>query len=464
MSDNEQDNFELFSPDDVYIPDDDIYADIDGVDNDDEIDSFDGDEFELEYSKKKEEQEQNRLKKKKLILEILIGAVVIVMIALAVYFCDSGIIGAYKKNFRQNFNNLFSSEMPVDIGVTEKDPNVQGYILEENDDGDEYYKKTAKSICTLPFEGASKGRFAAYRGGLICARTNYICYIDKTGEVKWEKDTTVVDPMLSTDGNYIALASENGTKLCLYNGEELIFECDTEEVINNIRVSANGDTVLVCDKENYKGSICVYNKDGKKVFSWLSGKNNIISADISTSSRRVAASLLNTEGKAFSIIKIFDINSKDNKTEINFDDTVIFKVEYSGDTVTGFGDNSLIAMTASGRVISDKRFDKVDITHYALDNEGNRLINIDSASIPVFQQYSKKGTLRNEMIIDEMPDFTDISGNTVLYNEGRDILLRKMGSSRMSRYTATMDILQLVLISDRDYAVIHSNSLEIVRN
>lgn len=447
---NNEEQFETFSPEDVSVP-----TEIE--------DEFDGDKFESEYRRKIEEREASKRAEIKKLIFIIMGAALFGVLVALFCFTDTGIIGAYKRNFSKNFNYLFFQEPAIDIGATEKDSDVQKYVDEEEAKDVKNIRADIKSVNVMPFEGAASGKFEAYEGGLICARTNYICFTNALGEIQWEQNTTVVDPILSVDGRYIAIASENGTKLCLYKGEELMFECNTDNEIKSMRVSAGGDVVLVCDKENYKGAISVYNKEGKEIFAWSSGKNNVVSADISSASRRVAAALLNADRKVYSLIKIFDINSKTNNVEMAFDDTILFKLEYTGDTVTGFGDNSLVCMTSAGRVVSDKRFDMVDISHYSFDSEGNRLVHFDSAGVPVFHMYGRKGVLEKEMIVDEPADFIDIYEEMILYNDGRSINLRKMGGDRINEYTATMDVLKLVLIDKNTYAIIHSNSIEIVR-
>lgn len=452
---DDNDNFEMFTPEDVSLHEDDVY---DGETEDE--DEFDGDKFEEEYRRRQEEEKQERRKEKFRAVMIAAAVLAVIVIVLLVAFTSVG--DTYRKNFKNNFDKLFYTEPAIDIGATEKSSNVQEYVDEERALKVKSIGNTSKNVKVVPFEGAASGSFEPYQGGLICAKSNYLSFIDSAGNVKWEKDTSVADPILSVDGQYAALAAQGGTKLCMYSGEDLVFECSTSDKIKNMRVSANGDVVLVCDRENYKGAIVVYNRDGKEVFSWSSGKNDVISADISSASRRVAAALLNTDKKVYSVIKVFDITSKVNSEEAVFDDTIIFNIDYAGDTVTGFGDNSLVSVTSMGKVLTDKRFDRVDISRYAFDSEGNRLVHFDSAGIPVFHLYGKKGVLKSEMLADNFADCTAVKGDLILYNDSRDVILRRMGSDRINEYTATMDILDLVLINTRVYGIVHSNSIEIV--
>lgn len=446
-------NFDMFSPED-------IYKEVEESQDDSVEDEFDSESFDDEFRRRlSEEKHQKHIK---LLKGIIIAAICVAVLITALLIAFTSVGDTYRKNFKNNFNKLFYTEQAIDIGATEKNPSVQEYVSEEREITVKTIQNTGKNVTVVPFEGASSGKFAAYRNGLLCVKSNHISFIDSNGAVSWEQSTTVADPILSVDGRYAAIASRDGYKLCLYNGDEKVFEANTDEKIKNMKTSANGDVVLVCDKENYKGSISVYNKEGKEIFSWSSGKYDIINADISSASRRVATTLLNTNNKVCSVIKIFDISSKNNNIETVFDDTVIFNIDYTGDTVTGFGDNSLVCVASTGSVISDKRFDRVSINHYAYDSDGYKLVHFDSAGIPVFHLYGKKGVLKSEMIIDNASDYIDINNDLVLYNDNRSVFLRRMGSEHINEYTAVMDILDLILINSRTYGIIHSNSIEIV--
>lgn len=458
-------NQESFGIDDVAVntnpEDNENYDSDDDLDYDDE---FDGEAFEQNILLLRAQKAQ---KKAEFIKRIIIACIILAITASIIVFVsitNTGIIGAYKTNFIKNMRQLFpESEQSVDIGATEKNTDSQQYVNNDTETSVKVYDNTNANTVILPFEGAAAGKFSSYRNGLVCARTNYICFINSNGEIELEQNTTIVDPLLSTNGKYIALASENGNKLCLYYDSELLYETDTENTIKSMHVSSKGDVILICDKPGYKGSVSVYNKDGQEIFAWSSGQNNIINADISSASRHIAVSLINTDRNVYSIIKLFDIRTGESNAESAFEDTILFSVDYTGDTITAFGDNSIVCMSSTGRVINDKRFDMVSILHYASDSSGNKLIHFDSASIPVFHVYSKKGNLLNEIITDNISDCIDIYGNYILYNSGRDVLLRKAGSDRIKAYTATMDILNLVLINNNTYAVIHSNCVEIVR-
>lgn len=85
-------------------------------------------------------------------------------------------------------------------------------------------------------------------------------------------------------------------------------------------------------------------------------------------------------------------------------------------------------------------FPNVQLTHSAIDSNGNKLLAFDDGNIPMLNLYSKNGFLKNSTTLIGVTDFIDINKKYILYNIGRDIYFGKTNSKVMSKYTAAMDI------------------------
>ncbi len=383
-----------------------------------------------------------------IIAGIAIGiAAVIVFISV-----DSGIIGKYKNNFANNFSAVFSnfkSEKSAEQETPTPKPDIQ-------------YKTEVAANVIVPLEGANEAEFVPYKNGVLCAMMNHLSYIDNTGATVWEENTVIVDPILKSKGNYILLAERGRNKICLYNDKKLVFETEDPDAIAAANVSSNGDVIIVTDKSSYKGGISVYNKSGSQIFSWASGSDTVISADISSSSRRVAVALLNTDTRAKSVIQLFDVNKTDSYAQINADDSVIFSVEFADDTLNAFGDNRITGVSSSGKLLYDNTFENVQLTHSAVDAEGSKLVSYDDGNIPMLNLYAPGGALRESTALTGVTDFIGVKGRNALYNIGRDVYFGKLNSKNITKYTANMDIRDLYAISENVFAIVYSNSIELV--
>ena len=396
-----------------------------------------------------EDKDKPKGTRKGAITGIIIGLIAVI----AFISVDSGAIGTYKNNFAKNFSNIFKNfKSEKQVSVTE--PTFAPAEVRYNTD------VTGNAIISL--EGATDTEFVPYKDGILLASMNHISYIDKTGAVVWEQDTIIVDPILKAAGNYILLAERGRSKICLYNDKKLVYETDDPDAITAAKVSSNGDVIVITDKASYKGGISVYNRSGAQIFSWASGSDTVVSADISSASRRVAVALLNTDTSVKSTIQLFNVNETSSYAKTDVDNTVIFDVEFTGNTLSAFGDNRIIGLSSAGKLLYDSTFESVRLTHSAIDDNGNKLLSFDNGNTPMLSLYSEKGYLKDSASLTGVAGFIGVRGKNILYNIGRDVYFGKINSKNMTRYTATMDIRNLYVISNDAFVIVYSNSIEIV--
>lgn len=406
------------------------------------------------------------------------------------YITDTGIIGTYKRNFEYNMNMLFdtfginpdqgllnpvegddsaavsqdnfsaalSSDSQTSAG-TQHTVEITDNVREEETS---QYKAADGGTVRFPFAEAGSSGFAAYGSGIVCAKSNYLCYITASGEQKWEITTNVPNPLLSTAGDYIAIAAKNGTQLSLYKDNELLFSLDTDNKILSCDVSERGDIALITERSAYKGAVIVINKRGEEIFSWASGVNYITSVSI-LKTRLVAVSLVNTETDVTSYVMVFDVASPQPISGIELTGTLVFDVFNNGKRIYTSGDSSVSSINEYSDALYDKRFDDDFITHTAHDTKGNRIISYIHQNIPSLNLYNKNGELVYSCTIENTPDFIDVYGETILYNNERDIICGKADDPDKTLYTAPMNIAGLMLINSKTYAIIYENSIEIVK-
>ena len=383
---------------------------------------------------------------------IIVGIIVGILAIIAFITIDSGIIGNYKNNFANNFSRIFAN-FKTDNQVEEIKPTPKP---------DAQYNTEVSGSVIVSLGDVNDTEFEPYNNGVLCASMNHLSFVDSTGNTVWETDTAIVDPIIDANGSYILLAEKGRNKICLYNDKKLVYDVDDPDNIMAAKVSSSGDVIAVTDKSSYKGGISVYNKSGAQIFSWASGSDTVISVDISSASRRVAVSLLNTDVTAKSTIQLFDVNKTESYAKTDIDDTVIFDMEFTGDTLSAFGDNRIVGISSGGKIIYDNTFENAQLTHSAIDDKGNKLLSLDDNNIPMLNMYSKNGALKTSVTLTGVTDFIDINDKDVLYNIGRDVYFGRINSKNMTKYTATMDIKDLLIISDNTFVIVYSNSFEVV--
>ena len=387
----------------------------------------------------------------KIVVLVLIAALVVYIVIMFGFFEN------YKANFKKNISYIDSrlgiselfSGSNEDIGLKKKEENKASGTTYEN----ESY--------LIPFENAGNAKYSAYDGGLLAAKSNYIALFDSKGAVKWETATSVVNPLLSVSGKYIILAEKGGTKVCLYDGSNLVYAADTQSNILNANVSSSGDAALVTEKDFYKGAVEVFNTDGKCVFNRSFGSDTIVCADVSPSSRKIAVGFIDTSGNVSGSVQLFDINETESYKTIDIPDAVVFRMEFIGETLNVFCDNRMIGITIHGDVSWDEQYGDSNVISYACDDKGMKALLAEVNNTPVIRVYSRSAGIKEEFSPEELPDYIDISDDILLYNNSRMVLFGKAGHEL--KYAATTDIKRLCIVDKKTYAIIYSNSIEFVK-
>ena len=392
----------------------------------------------LKEEKKKKE---NKPKKKeslrgKALFKCIIVAVIIGL-ALAFAVIDTGFIGNIKDKISDFFKKEDNITFDSRIGNT--------------------FDSSSKMV---PFENASTSAISWSKSGLVIAKSNYLALFDKSGNTLWDTNTSVIEPILRTEGDFILLAEKQGKRICLFKDKKLLFSTEAPNEILTAQLSANGDIVLVTKKEFYKNAICVYNEKGEQVFSWSSGTDSIISADISSSSRRVAASLINTDARVKSYVMFFDINKTEPYHNIEFTESIVFKTQFIGETLHVVADNRITGIETDGEVLWDLTYTDRQLILTEADIDGNRITSIEKNNIPSLIVLDPDADVDTTINLDVSPDYGDIKDETLIYNNGRIVIFGK--PRKLGRYITSMDIKGLKVTSDESFVVVYNNSIEFV--
>jgi len=398
----------------------------------------------------------------------------LLVLALVIFFMTSELsaVKTYRENFIANISRIMynmgiepGSEPEEKIEEKTEQENTVEYkevkATQSNDRVAQYRTDVANDVM-ITFDGASNSEFAKYRDGVLCTKTNYLCYINKDGEKEWEKNISITDPILKVEGDYYVIAQNGGIRFALCSGQDEVYELNAENNILSANVSANGDVVLITEKAGYKGAIYVYNKRGDNAFAWSSGSSSIISADISAKSRRVAAALLNTDSTVKSGVYLFNIKKPDSYAQRVFDDSIIYNVDFKDDNLNIFADNAMLGMRKSGNISYHIDFGTTELASSAIDDNGDKLLLFTGTSIPVMNIYNNRGKLKNTVSSRKLPDFAYVHDGNVIYNVDREIFLSKLNARIPYKYTAAMDIQGLIPIDEKSFMVIYSNSVSVI--
>ncbi len=375
---------------------------------------------------------------------IIIAAVGIIV---GVAYTNAGFVGIAK----QYVSEMFEGTTGFFAGNTEPENEVDKALGKDN---------LEKETNVMPFENAANAEYAVIDGDVIVAGANHMAKFTSKGKVKWQKTTSIAQPLLDVCGDYIVLAEDGGRGICLFYEDKLLYSIQSTSPIFTVDVSEKGEVAVAVDKEFFKGGVEVFNKSGRQIFAWSSGTEYVIDATISKSSRRVAVVLMNTDTKVVSNIQFFDVNKTEGYYTAAFENSAVFAADFVGNTLDVTGDNCIAGLAQDGRTKWYNEFNDKQMRSYAKDSRGNKIISMETNAIPSVAVYTESGGLLTQFETDETPDYIDIMGRSVLYNANRNIFFGVPGHEK--EYTASMDIKELRILSSSAFLVVYNNSIEFI--
>lgn len=410
------------------------------------------------------------------IVKKLIPLCIVLLIMIYFMTSENFLVRNYRENFVRNIERI-ASNAGLNLSKQNTDNAAGNADTAGNTDNMVEYKETDKkkteeevqyrsetqSDVMISFDGASDSKFVRYGDGVLCAATNYICYINTNGEVVWEKNVAVTDPILKAEGDYFLLAQRGGTKFTMYKGETAVVDKNSDDNILTANVSSEGDVILVTNKAGFKGAVAVYNRRGDNAFEWSSGSASIISADIAAGSRKVAVSLLNTESTVKSSVYLFDMRQTESYAKQEFNDSIIYTVDFKEKSLNILADNAFIGMNLNGKITHRIDYGDSEVTRASLTDDGSKAILFTGTNIPMLNVYNKNGKLKKTVSLDKVPDYAYINDDNIVYNLDREIIMGKINRKIPYKYTAIMDIKGIVPVDDNSFMVIYSNSVSMVK-
>lgn len=410
------------------------------------------------------------------IVKKLIPLCIVLLIMIYFMTSENFLVRNYRENFVRNIERI-ASNAGLNLSKQNTDNAAGNAETADNTDNMVEYKETDKkkteeevqyrtetqSDVMISFDGASDSKFVRYGDGVLCAATNYICYINTDGEVVWEKNVAVTDPILKAEGDYFLLAQRGGTKFTMYKGETAVVDKNSDDNILTANVSSEGDVILVTNKAGFKGAVAVYNRRGDNAFEWSSGSSSIISADIAAGSRKVAVSLLNTESTVKSSVYLFDMRQTESYAKQEFNDSIIYTVDFKEKSLNILADNAFIGMNLNGKITHRIDYGDSEVTRASLTDDGSKAILFTGTNIPMLNVYNKNGKLKKTVSLDKVPDYAYINDDNIVYNLDREIIMGKINRKIPYKYTAIMDIKGIVPVDDNSFMVIYSNSVSMVK-
>lgn len=319
------------------------------------------------------------------------------------------------------------------------------------------------------FENA---HFSAYKDKILILAENVLHIYDDSGKEKYTINVEITKPIFKVYDDFLCIAEKEGKKVYLISGENVLWQKETENPINNIEINKKGYVAVCTEGTSYKSIICLYNSDGEEILKTFLSTTNVVSMALSDDNKFLALGEVNFSGSLVkSNIKIVNIEQENQNSQqnnfINYsadEGTLITKVRYI--------DDILVCMTDKGICkIEDSQIK--EIVNYSVENilfatieDDIKFVkeinsNLLSSEIEIIS-FNIKDASRNTYKIDKEPKSVFSYKNLIAVNTGTQLIIVNEKGWLSRNFSSNHEINNIVL-TDRIVGVIYKNVIGIIK-
>ena len=383
--------------------------------------------------------DENRLKMEKSISKILIFICIIILIVI--------VSARYVTNeeFRGYVNTKILKKELVESTLT---------TIEIDTDKNPYIYSYDKYITVL-----SKNKLTEYTSD---------------GKISAELDVNISVPLISSNGQYLAIAEKDGNKVYLISGGTIIWSNEVEGSISNIKVNKNGYVDLVIKNTTYKSVVAFFDVSGTELFRTFLSTSYVVCTDISPNNKYLAIGEVDYSGTVIkSVVKIFSVENaqKDPNKSIIYtyeseNGEIITNINYQNKDYAICMFNDYIQKV---KIDSDERIYDINLDDLFVDvNMKDSIVIVKKQSSGLFS-YEYEILIKNTenktenlyILNSDLPETINLCGNNIGVNLGNETQIVSSNGWLIKKYTSSKQIKSLV-VGDSIAGIIYKNKIEII--
>ncbi len=332
-------------------------------------------------------------------------------------------------------------------------------------------------LTNVEWTHTATSRVLPYGNNFISYSADGIRCTNAKGVDVWSHAYVMQEPMVSIDGEYVAVADYNGNELFIFDSSGLINTIATGMPITKIEVSASGSVLTILDSGNLT-PIHLYYKDGRDLVSFrvtMSQGGYPVAVDISDNSRLAAVSHLYMNGSNVVSKLVFYNFGEVGKNE---SDNIVSAYDYQGAVapIVRFFDDSHAFVMTDERVAffqGDQRpssvadcliQEKVRSVYNNEDYLGLVFPDLTGNNNYRLDIYTDMGVLKNSIYFDMEYDEIIFSGNLVLiYNSGGCMIYSVDGRLRFLGDFEEPVLLMIPTSVDTRYTLVLDHAIQTIQ-
>ena len=190
------------------------------------------------------------------------------------------------------------------------------------------------SVSVLNFDTGRSRVFAHAEGSVAAAGTLGVQVLGPDGRETFRDSFSMSAPAIIESNGRFAAFDIGGSALRIFNAEERLAQVETEGIIVSASINKNGWFCVVTQEQmsGSRGTVAVYNDNGRQVYQIIMGSGFALSAKLSDDNKNLAVLSVLETGSRIALYSGIDTDKDEPDLLYNFYDEILIDIEYLTNT------------------------------------------------------------------------------------------------------------------------------------
>lgn len=385
------------------------------------------------------EEKAKKLNMRKLRIAIIVATIILIFIVL---FC----IYLGNKNFRDFMDK---------------------YVLMKN--------VTENNVVAISLDDTENNNIYTYDKYICVFKNNTLTGYNSSANKEYELTVKLTNPIVDINNRFLLIAEENGQKIYLISGNNILWEKELEGNISKISVNKNGYVSVILTGTTYKSIIQTFDNNGNELFKTFISYTIAMDSDISNDNKYLSFVEINTSGTVIqSTVKTISMQKAKNNpseaiiyTSTPLNDSVAISLKYQDSNklvcmydnsihvINNGTDEEILNLNESGKKIS---FSDIRLNNFVFRVIEKNILLSTQSTVEIVNSSSKKS---NIYTVDSVIKEVYCYNNVIALNLGSEVHFIGTNGWLIKKYISNQEVRKIVMNTDFA-AVVYRDKVEII--
>lgn len=290
---------------------------------------------------------------------------------------------------------------------------------------------------------------------LALLSNSYLYLYSEQGENTDKRQIPYTKPILKTNGDYALCFENGGTRFRVDKTDDVVYERETDNLIITGAVSSSGYTALIMESNTYNCSICIYDSNGKKIYT-RNCVERINEICFDNNNEGCAFVQLNSEkGEISSVVRRIKFEQKDELWSSPALSAMCIEASFTeDDRLCVIGDTMCAYYNKKGQMESMYTYTGELLSYHVQNGRAAVLIRSDDTRETNLVMFDGSAESPSTIVVNQSSSYVRVENETVYLMSSDNVVSYSFSGSAIA--TATLDFSYERFIKHGDYLFLMS--------